>query len=324
MSRTTSTTSTTTTNTNRTPVYGGDEIVCCNTGCQLKAYYMLRASPTKLRYLCGVHSRSLVDRVKMPKKPKHLKLRDASVKRSMDKIEVSRAQIENRDTSRRGRVIMSKLQMMKMPEDRVGFLKVFPNNRHQYRADGYGCCSLSPMRLGPVHHGQPNLPVAKNIENFHQGSKCFEQEIDPRTNEPTQLYYDNRLALYNDDTPHRRKYQGTVGRNKNIPVFFGWVDRNSRLCRLTYIESRQFYCTFYERLVVGNADLAHLRSLLDGGTNLQIVGYDARPVEATKDAIERAYLDDSAPFGHELVLLALLVLNNPNDYPWRKYKTFEF
>ena len=61
--------------------------------------------------------------------------------------------------------------MMKPPEHIDGYLKVFPNFKHQNRKDGFGCASLSPKALGPVSDGSRH---AKNIENFHQGAKIFE------------------------------------------------------------------------------------------------------------------------------------------------------
>lgn len=39
--------------------------------------------------------------------------------------------------------------------------------------------------------------------------------------------------------------------------------------------------------------------------------------------IEKEYLNDKVPFGHERVLFTMLTLNE-NDYPWKKYKTFNF
>jgi hypothetical protein len=105
---------------------------------------------------------------------------------------------------------------MKEPEHHKGFLKVFPNFKHQGRKDGYGCKSLSPMYLGPVHHGQPGLPAAENIENFHQGSKCFEEETDEEGN-PSEVYVENRLKFYKDPIPHRHKYHGKE-KNKNTPL----------------------------------------------------------------------------------------------------------
>jgi hypothetical protein len=57
---------------------------------------------------------------------------------------------------------------------------------------------------------------------------------------------------------------------------------------------------------------------------LQICGPDAYGVSiVSKNGIEEEYLNPKVPFGHERVLLTILTLE-PEDYPWRKYKTFEF
>ena len=69
--------------------------------------------------------------------------------------------------------------MMKKPELIDGYLNVFPNYKHQNRKDGYGCAKLSPKSLGPVNHGMPNLPIAKNIENYHQFAKFWDYSIGP-------------------------------------------------------------------------------------------------------------------------------------------------
>ncbi len=136
---------------------------------------------------------------------------------------------------------------------------------------------------------------------------------------PSELYVKNRLAFYLDPVPHRHKYVGTET-NKNIPKFFVWRDKEGKEHRLTYVESRQFYCNFYERLAPLQDDFKKLVQMLDNGTNLQIIGYDAFPLTGT---LEEAYLDPSKPFGHELCLYALLTAK-PEEYPWRKYKTFDF
>jgi hypothetical protein len=39
-----------------------------------------------------------------------------------------------------------------------------------------------------------------------------------------------------------------------------------------------------------------------------------------KDIVKRHYLDSSKPFGHELVLFTLLVLDE-KDYPWPAERT---
>ena len=228
---------------------------------------------------------------------------------------------KNKKKGRKGKIILYRMRMMKSVPLIEGYLNVFPNYRHQNRKDGFGCSSLSPMNLGPVKHGQPGLPDSKNIENFHQGSKLFEEEVDNNDSdliEPGKLYYSNRKSFYLDDVPHRHKYKGT-GNNKSIPLCFIWVDTEGKEHQLSYIESRQFYCTFYERLAKKEEDYKDLRALIACGYNLQICGYDAFDI----DDPEEAYLDPSHPFGHERVLYTMLTMNK-KDYPWRKHKTFDF
>lgn len=65
-----------------------------------------------------------------------------------------------------------------------------------------------------------------------------------------------------------------------------------------------------------------LKKKVKDGYNLQIVGYDGRSMAGTTPL--QAYLDASAPFGHELVLWTMLTVENKDNYPWRKHKTFEF
>lgn len=164
--------------------------------------------------------------------------------------------------------------------------------------------------------------TAKNIENFHQGSKCFAIECDDTTKEPNELFFKNRLSFYQDEKPHRHKYKGKDEKNKNIPLYFVWMDKDEKMHKLSYVESRQFYCNFYERLAKKTKDFATLKKMHKEGTNLQICGYDGRPLEV--EDIEKEYLDPSKPFGHELVLYSLLMLDDENEYPWRKHKTFSF
>lgn len=288
---------------------------CSITYCKNKSYY---EHLNKL--YCGVHSkRAKMWRKELPKMPIALATQLENDRIERIKQDIESARLENVANKKRGTVVVDKLKMMQLPPEKRGFLNVFPNNRHQNRKDGFGCSSLSPMRLGPVVHGQPDLPDAKNIENFHQGSKCFRQEIDEK-GEPGPLFFENQKKFFQDDEPHRHKYVGDQ-ENKNIPLFFVWKEKGV-VHKLDYVTSRQFYCTFYERLVQNNSDLAHLRLLLDNGTNIQIVGYDGRPIDPSD--IDGQYLNPNKPFGHELVLYTLLVVEKKESFPWNKYKTFSF
>ena len=137
--------------------HGGKKI------CPNKAYYQ-----SERLFLCGIHSRAL-KRILLPKISQKLKSKNKDRKLKKDTEEIEKAAKYNKQKGLKGQVILTKLRMMKSVEDKEGFLKIFPNYKHRNRKDGFGCCSLSPMSLGPVDHGQPNLPQSQNLENFHQG-----------------------------------------------------------------------------------------------------------------------------------------------------------
>lgn len=282
------------------------ESLCHTAGCVRKAYYAVRGKP-----ICGSHSRREKLRTKLSKNPDAKKNRDRTLE--LAQTEVERVADANRTLGKRGQVICSKLRMMKNPEHIPGYWKVFPNNRHGTRVDGFGCATLSPMRVGPIRHGQPGLPEALNLENFHQSNKVYASEVDVNAN-PTEQFFQLQQAMYVDKIPHRRK---EIADNKSAPLYSLWKRSDGSLQRLTYFQSRQFYCHFYEALVRDLPEFKRLQSLLDQGYNLQIVGYDAYPV--TK-SLEEHYCDVSRPFGHELVLYSMLM----NEAPWRKWKTEEF
>jgi len=293
-------------------IYYGEQR-CSKEPCRNKAYYICNGN-----YLCGVHSKNKT-RVELPHRDKNEALQLKMQRIKDEKLLIENERQQNVLHGRSGNVILSKMYMMKDPEYVKGFLKVFPNYKHQNRIDGYGCMRLSPMYLGPIKHGQPGLPDALNLENFHQANKVFPWEVDENGN-PSPIYYENKHKMYLDPKPHRHKF---MGKNKNSPVYSIWVDKSGQEHRLNYIESRQFYCNFYERLASAQEDYQRLYQMIREGYNLQICGYDAYPVDPTPKAIEKAYLDPSKPFGHELVLYTMLILPI-ETYPWRKYKTFDF
>lgn len=303
----------------KAPYYGetGCEATCKNgRACSNKAYWE-ETSPLDGRpiYLCGVHARDKIDRWPLSRNP------NAGEDRKHNIEEFARdadyAATENRRQNQRGTVICYKMGMRRKVVQRAGFKLVFPNAKHQNRKDGYGCSSLSPMSLGPVDHGQPGLPEASCIENFHQFGKVFADEIyDDDDRDPTPKFFEAQRKGYLDPVPHRHKRKG------EIPEYSAWLRQDGTLIQCGYIESRQFYCTFYARLTAGNADLAHLKGLLNQGYNLQICGYDANP-RLTPQNVDQWYLDSSAPFGHESVLFALLTVPEA-DWPWITHRTEVF
>ncbi len=72
------------------------------------------------------------------------------------------------------------------------------------------------------------------------------------------------------------------------------------------------YCHFYEQFALKDPAFAELKQMLERGYNMEIVGYDAF---VPTEPLETHYLDDSRPFGHELVLYSLL----KGEKPWSRF-----
>ena len=232
-----------------------------------------------------------------------------------------------------------------------GWLPIFPNNKHGHGFNyGMGDFSgLSPMKLGPVLHGQKDVPPATSIENYHQFNKVYVQELQdgvpcdcPRAGEwahfkPIPEFYTLRNNGYRDPKPHRRKFSlkeikdGKVKAgeevkgnafHKNAPVYSVHVDPDGTERHFTYVESRYFYCLQMEKLAKATPAFARLQKYKGAGYKLQIVGYDAyRPDGIDAETLYRHYCDPARPFGHEMVILALLALDTEPRarYPWNRY-----
>jgi hypothetical protein len=264
---------------------------------------------------CGTHSKK-GEREDLPKNPDAKDIIMAKIA-AHDALCISVA-ASNKNAGLRGNVICHKMLMMKNPGFVNGYHNVFPNYKHGGRSDGLGIPSLSPKSMGPIHHGQPGLPPATNLENFHQGNKVFPGECDS-AGYPLPIFFTTQIAMYNDPTPHRHKE--TSG-GSNIPVYSVWVDKTGTKHMISYIESRQFYCKFYERFARVDPHYLFLLESLADGHNIRICGYDAHSTDGK--TLDAWYHDDSVPFGHEMVLYTMLTVENPNDYPWNKAITYDF
>jgi hypothetical protein len=296
------------------PVYYGEQMCDARYAhgkpCRNKAYF----SDGQTRYLCGQHAKKypLVQKLTInPRKEEHKQAQLVEEKKVIEQ-----SSHENRQHGRLGKVICTKMYMMRAPPTIPGFLKVFPNFKHQHRTDGFGCASLSPKKMGPIEHPQPSLPTALNLENLHQGNKVFPTEADAK-HDPLPSFFVTQRNMYLDPKPHRHK----PAAQGNVPLYSLWQLPDHTWKRLSYIESRQIYCNYYERTALTDPNFQRLQQYRRQGYNLQICGYDAYDVT---QPLETHYLDASRPFGHELVLYSLLVLDNPQQYPWRKHKTEVF
>lgn len=303
---------------------GADKLPCTN-----NAYYL-----ENKKYLCGVHS----DKTKRETLPKDKNKKVKKSKMCATHLEsVERSKLLNKQIKKSGDVGCFKMQMMKEVPLREGYLNVFPNNKHQNRTDGFGCSSLSPMRLGPVEHHQfikyvdgsvkksTFLAVSLNIENYHQYNKVYPNEVD-ETGDPTKEFRERQQCGYEDEVPHRHKFDAKTmaklrkeikGENRNAPLYSVHTTLDGIEKRFTYVQSRYFYCKAYEYLAKQTEDYKKLVKMIKEGTNIVICGYDG--YEVTKD-IYVHYCDSKKAFGHELVLYSLLTITEEKDYPWNMYR----
>jgi hypothetical protein len=281
--------------------------------CNNKTYFRSQG-----KYLCGVHSKKDKDRKQLEKDPNAKKNRELLLKARQDKVE--EVAHENREAGREGRVICEGLRIMKEVPHHDGYLKIFPNFKHQNRNDGVGMKSLSPMSLGPIDHGQPGLPVALNLENFHQQSKMYKAEAD-EDGHVTKKFIKGQKNGFLDPIPHRHKSVDGKSMKGQVPVGWVWTREDGTKVYYTYVECRQFYCNYFERLASKENDFKALQKMIRDGYNLQITGYDGYPVG---ESIMEHYLDPTRPFGHEMVIYTMLVVKNKEDYPWRVHKTEDF
>lgn len=322
------------------PVYHGEHTcqIAKKNGepCVNKAYYQ---SGDKIA--CGLHSKA-ASRTTLPENPNKADIIAARIQTAQTEAEV--AAVQNKQQGLHGKVAVSKLAVMKAPEQKKGFLLVFPNHKDGKRVIGLGLPELSPMsiQLSELEHGQPGLPPT-SLENFHQGNKCFLSET--INGEPSFAFFENQRKMYADETPHRHKVldwktpeekkvekeqtkeqKKTVVRKPRvkkdthvsvptpdeirkdleqkdkIPLYsVYWHD--GKLTNLSYAESRRIYCRLYAEKVRELPEFIKLRDLVMNGFNLQICGYDGYEITKT---VREHYEDISVPFGHELVLYAML------------------
>lgn len=299
--------------------------------------------------LCNVHGKSRARRTKeipvaLPKDPALLRARreDTNMKAFAVMLHAAMRVFES---GRTGALRCDKLGMFNRFAHHPGFLPVFPNNRSKASLNpgasvfGVAANVLSPMQLGPVEVSPGTW--AASIENAHQCRKVFPEEAgsEGEVSDRQRAWMVRLMAM---KTPFRHKpalpawgdpkfYNppSKSVKRSNIPQF-SLIDAPGGEARITYMESRQFYCTWYEVLARKTEAYAKLRTLLRQGFSLCIYGFDGFDMgvarcgvkgawgakEDVRERIFAAYSDISRPFGHEAVLFTLLALPQ-GPYPWR-------
>ena len=302
------------------PIYFGETFCQCNgDACHRKAYYQIRGG----KVACGQHSRG-IKRTTLPKNPNAAAIREQTITRWKERCHDMALLRE------KGAVTCYKMKMMQNPPLVDGVVNIFPNFKHASRKDGMGMASLSPKSMGPIRHGQRGvLPEeAANLENLHQFNKVFPFMQDEK-GDPLPQFFNMQRAAYASRIPYRHQHEFlqkfpmegiTVPRKRvNAPAYSLWVDKEGKQHRLSYVESRQIYCLFYEEKA---RELPEFKKLYDmvhkHHFHVCLCGYDAFQPDKSIDA---HYLDPSRPFGHEMVLYTMLTVTDPNQYPWRIHAT---
>lgn len=263
----------------------------------------------------------------MPTNPNKDKIEEERVEALVEEAEAHAKSNPNL----RGRIGLRRLGMMKPTPMEAGYYTVLPNARAKAKgALVVALPELSPMNLGPVQHGQPDLPDCQNLENFHQFNKVFKTEVSETTGERTEAWFKRRNGGYADTQAHRHKLGASKsehnrkagkGEKGNPCLYSIFVKPDGQEMVCDYIQSRIFYCTYYERLA---RDTKSMKRLVDDiyvfNRSILITGYDSRNEdEVSAQQIADWYLDPKAPFGHELALAAILLhWSDPEELPWRK------
>lgn len=294
------------------------ETTCAHLGCERPAYYAIADEPR-----CGHHARKgTPGRRALPKNPATLQAKEQAKAERIRLVQV--AADKNSAAGLRGQLKLRHYSQREPFEPTPGFAIVWPNDSRPRVAVDLWVPALSPKRLGPVETGQPNTPPALTIEAAHQQSKCWPHEVG-LDGFPLPEFFVRRNAAFQD--PERAKWRWTFGATKaehlktspvpegnpNVPAFFVWVANDGTVQRLSYVESRIYYCTFYSQLAPATEDFVLLQEMLDSGINCEIWGFDAPNGAPDADQLRQSYLDPSWPFGHEVCLYALL----QGLAPWR-------
>lgn len=246
----------------------------------------------------------------LPKHPNPMKHKCDGVQRRRDAVKAARE--ENVKNGVRGKVACSTLFQMKPAKYIPGYTCVFVESHFSNHDDGIVAKELCPKQMGPVHHGQPRLPVAKNLANLYMFSKVMRGDMDPR-GYPSDEFYKLQKEMYAcNETMGNVKY---AERMKLLPLFCRWILPNNTNQLLDVIEGRQIFCHFYEYLARTTSDYRRIVRLLDDGYNVQIVGHTGY---ALTKSIAEHYADPAVEFGHELVLYTMLTVEDEGSYPWRR------
>ncbi len=214
--------------------------------------------------------------------------------------------------SHRGQVRCNKLpnRFASLPEDRNHpQIEGFKNINVCSGSPSKDWRTLSPMLLGPIEYQFHEIGdekethlFATNLENLWQFSKVWPGEEDAKTKLPSRIFFTRRQQGWLDKKAHRRVKPGA-------PLYSYFKGE-----KLNYLEARRkIYCPLYASLVEKTPASQKLYKMVhEQGQNIQTLGYDGYAFSGK--TLRECFLDTSRPFGHELVLVCLLL----NDRVWEQ------
>lgn len=171
------------------------------------------------------------------------------------------------------------------------------------------CRELSPMFLGPVEHNELDregvpLPVCKRFENFWQGCKVFECDLeeiceveDLDISMLKDSYFERKRDIFNEDRGHRRalKFAG-LPNSKTICSYY-----DGRFVK--YLPARrEIYIPGYMELARQTEAYDILSKVYNSGQKIVLLDYDGYEFED----IYKVMKNSSKPMGHGHVLYMML------------------
>lgn len=170
-------------------------------------------------------------------------------------------------------------------------------------------CALYPTGIMPgfTQEGDKQVITAVIMENVWQYSKIFSVDIDGNNNiQPS--FFERRAHGMVSDKPKRRVFP----KKCNIQTVAAYHDGKI----LGYVDSRAYYCYYYYNLTINHPIYRELQQLMMRGHNVLVLDFDApeqgHTINLTRDYIISNYHCVTQPFGHGLLLCAMLL----GVYPW--------
>ena len=276
-------------------------------GCSFRARY--RSPDTGLR-LCGTHSRRDPGRTEIPL----VQNQDREIRHRRT---VMRTAAENRSADRRGSVRLQTNNRWNYSPYIDGCVGV--RFREMYGEDGTVILhDLALENVGPVDFPSVSFPsLAHMLKLCGLHTSDFNGEIKAE-------FWDHLRRELNRPIPRpriTRRAQTLIERytDESVTPRFYVNLSGTGVELLTLIQFRALMCRLYETLVRTSTDIRDLRRALAEGFN--VVLWTANHIlhqSVLADVIDDFH-SEWQPFGAENIVACMLMIDDPNDYPWNVY-----